>query len=170
MKKEHGSISLRALFSVAVLFVALMVLIIRHSTAQGHDVGDAATAASVADVTAAPVVGSKAARKIQFEHDVAQVTPLLGQWSAAADLARSTPPAGLGSRIAELQDIRVRFGAVQLSEQCAVLAQQANGDAMDARIAYFTAVMNHWPTVPESLERAEKTALAAKNASADCHA
>jgi hypothetical protein len=184
MKRQRGSVSVRELFGIAMLFVGLMVLIVRHSTAEGRVSDEAAAATAViaapaveaTTVPAAPAsqvvvdtAARDAARKSRLAHDVAQVAPLLGQWSSAANLAMTTPAEGLQPRIAELQDIRARFGDVQLSEQCAVQAQQANGDAMDAHITYFIAVANHWSSVQKSLEKAEQATAAAKTASSACH-
>ncbi|OOG64742.1 hypothetical protein B0E46_04850 [Rhodanobacter sp. B04] len=185
MKQERGSISLRTLVGVATICVGLMVLIVRHSTAQGG-AADQLTAQTVAgpaietsappvaDAAATPAVAVdthalEAARQARRAHDAAQIAPLLDQWSVADNKALATPPEGLQSRIEELQEIRQRFAQLPVTEACAVRAQHVDGDAMDAHITYFIAVMDHWPTVPERRQKAEQAESAAKAASAGCN-
>lgn len=167
---ERGPVSLRALLCIAVLFMGLMVLLSRHSaTAQEPSATAIAAVAVAATAPSASAARERdALRHARLAHDVAMVAPVLDQWSAAAMLARGTPPAALSPRIATLQDIRARFGLMQLSEQCALDAQRANGAAMDARITYFIALKNQWPTVQQRLEQAEQASDAAKAAGAIC--
>jgi hypothetical protein len=188
MKKERGSISLRTLVGVAMICVGLMVLIVRHSTVQAST-SDHVTAAAPAEVVAPPVETSAAfaapvaatsvavdtralevARQARRAHDAAQIAPLLGEWSVADNKAMTTAPEQLQPRIVELQQIRERFAEVPVTEECVVRVQHANGDAMDAHITYFIAVMDHWPTVPQRRAAAEQAANAARAANTGCNA
>jgi hypothetical protein len=180
---ERGPVSLRALLGIAALFMGLMVLLSRHSATAQEPADAGFMAATAVEAGAQPSTAQSsppaqsspvdarardALRRTRLARDVALVEPVLEQWSAAASLARETPAKALQSRIATLQDIRARFGLMQLSEQCAVEAQRANGEAMDAHITYFIAVENQWPTIRQRLEQAERASRAAKAAGAAC--
>ena len=188
MKKERGSISLRTLVGVATICVGLMVLIVRHGTVQASTSDHVMTTAPATDAAptvepsaepAAPIAATsvavdtrafESARQARRAHDAAQIAPLLGQWSVADTKAMATPPEQLQSRIEELQQIRERFAEVPVTEECVLRVQQANGNAMDAHITYFIAVMDHWPTVPERRAAAEQAANDARAANAGCSA
>jgi hypothetical protein len=109
-----------------------------------------------------------ASRRAWIARDLARSAPLFEQWTSAVDLARATSTAQLQPRIVQLQDIRRRYAAAQLSAACAVQLQRARADAMDAHITCFIALKDHWPTVPKRLEQAVQASRAANAAGTAC--
>ncbi|MFC5526330.1 hypothetical protein ACFPPA_11360 [Rhodanobacter ginsengisoli] len=172
MGNEHGSISLRMLLGIATLLIGVMLLIVHHSVVQGRAAESTEVKSPVVATNPVPAmvdtVALDATRRAWIAHDLARAAPLFEQWTSAADLARSTSVAQLQPRIVELQDIRRRYVAVQLSAACAVQLQRARVDAMDAHITYFIALKEHWPTAPKRLEQAEQASRAASAASTAC--
>ncbi len=174
MGNEYGSISLRMLFGIATLLIGLMLLIVHHGVVRGRAAESAELKSPVVATNPVPAVvdtvALAAARRAWIARDLARAAPLFEQWTSAADLARATSAAQLQPRIVELQDIRRRYVAVQLSADCAVQLQRARADAMGAHITYFIALKEHWPTVPKRLEQAEQASRAAKAAGTACRA
>lgn len=166
MGNEHGSISLRT------LLIGLMLLIVHHSVVRGRTGEPARVKPPVVALNPLPPVVDTAAldasRRAWIARDLARSASLLEQWTSAADLARTTSAAQLQPRIAELQEIRRRYAAVQLSADCAVQLQRAQAVAMDAHITYFIALKDHWPTVPKRQEQAEQASRAANAAGKAC--
>lgn len=176
MRNMRGAISMRELYAIGLLLACLILLLSRHSAQLVRLADQSGMTQPVVEQAATPasLVASdearhtlRAARQLRLEHDLAQMQPLLQQWSS---LVGSGNSAGNGSdrRIARMQDIRQRLGGMILSSQCAVDAQQASGDAMDASITYFIAKSRHWTNTPQALEQATRKAEAAKQASAAC--
>lgn len=172
MGNEYGSISLRTLFGIATLMIGLMLFIVHHSVVQGRAAEPTRVKPPVVAINPVPVVVDTAtldaSRRAWIARDLARAAPLLEQWTSAADLARATSAAQLQPRIVELQEIRRRYAAVQLSVGCAVQLQRAQVDAMDAHISYFIALKDQWPTVSKRLEQAEQASRAAHAAGTAC--
>lgn len=172
MGNEHGSISLRMLLGIATLLIGLMLLIVHHSVVNGGAAELARVKSPVVAMNTVPVVVDTAAldatRRAWVARDLARAAPLFEQWTSAAELAKTTSAAQLQPRIVELQEIRRRYAAVQLSADCAVQLQRAQAEAMDAHITYFIALKEQWPTVPKRLEQAQQASRAANAAGTAC--
>jgi hypothetical protein len=179
MRNMRGAISMRELYAVGLLLACLILLLSHHSASlvrlanQAGMTDPAAEPVTEPDATPASLVASvearrafKAARQLRLEHDLGLMQPLLEKWSLLTD--GNSP--GNDRRIADMQDIRQQLDGLVLSSQCAVDAQQANGDAMDASITYFIARSRHWTNAPQELEQATRKAEAAKQVSTACSA
>jgi hypothetical protein len=177
MSDQRGAISMRELYGLALLFACLTLLLARHSRMPLMTAGTAMASTPVpAAVVAPPPLAPEArqaldaARHARLQRDMAQIQVVLDQWIAVQSGASATSPDALESGIVQMQDLRARIGQLTLSSQCAVDAQQAHGDAMDARITYLIALRRRWSDTPSMLQRAERSAQAAEIADAACHA
>lgn len=175
MRHMRGVISMRELYAVGLLLSCLILLLSRHSASLVRLANEAGVTDPVSEPAATPaslVASSEArhafkeARRARLQHDLAQMQPLMEKWSVLVD--DSSPGDGKNLRITRMQDVRQQLGGLVLTSQCAVDAQQANGDAMDATITYFIARSRHWTNVSQALEQAASKAQAAKQASVAC--
>lgn len=175
MRNMRGAISMRELYAVGLLLACLILLLSRHSTALVRLADQVGVTPPIAEPAATPASllasdearqAFKQARRLRLQHDLALMQPMTEKWSTLVNGRGASD--GKDRRIAGMQDIRQQLGALVLSSQCAVDAQQANGDAMDASITYFIARSRGWTNAPQALEQAVSKAGAAKQASAAC--
>lgn len=175
MRHMRGAISMRELYAVGLLLSCLILLLSRHSASLVRLADQAGVTDPVFEPAPAPaslVASSEArhtfneARRVRLQHDLEQMQPLMEKWSVL--VSGNSVGSGKDQRIDRMQDIRQQLGGLVLTSQCAVDAQQANGDAMDATITYFIARSRHWSNASQTLEQAAGKAQAAKQASASC--
>lgn len=176
MRNMRGAISMRELYAVGLLLACLILLLSHHSAALVRLANQTGvTAAPTVEPVAAPasMVASeearrafKQARELRLEHDLAMMQPMMQKWSALVNGSGVTE--GKDQRITSMQDVRQQLGSLVLSSQCAVDAQQADGDAMDASITYFIAKSRNWTNASDALQQAAIKAEAAKQASVSC--